>query len=212
MLMNDRSPELQLFLQTMHAAIVARSDPESGARLTAQRIFETLKSDPQKRHTPTPSTLPACALLEPLVDDLTHTRILSENTSAPDSCAFVEHAQSLSRLASQLAWFKRPGADSTGEPFASGHANATLIGKGGLEQRKDIWIGVSLMAPGITYPEHRHAPEEVYLVLSDGQWQQNGGAWHEPGAGGIVHNPPHVQHSMRSGATPLLASWCLWLG
>ncbi len=68
------------------------------------------------------------------------------------------------------------------------------------------------MAPEVTYPEHRHAPEELYVVLSPGQWQQSRGDWHEPGAGGIVHNPPNVLHAMRSGSTPLLATWCLWIG
>lgn len=210
--MNDRSPELQRCLQTMHAAIVDRSPPGSPASLTAQRIFDALHTVPGKRHCPLPSRLPACALLDSLVNDLTEPGKVTDDTSAPCSAACIDHARSLSRLASQLAWFQRPGAERTGEPFASGHANATLVGKGGLEERGDVWIGVSLLAPEVKYPEHRHAPEEVYVVLSSGQWQQNSGAWHEPGAGGIVHNPPNALHCMRSGTTPLLATWCLWIG
>ncbi len=210
--MNDRSPELQHCLQTMHAAIVARSTAQSPARLTAQRIFVALQNTPGIKKSPPPSTLPTCDLLDSLVSELSESEHVTDGTVTTGSAACVEHALALSRLASQLAWFQRPGAERTGEPFASGHANATLIGKGGLEERGDVWIGVSLLAPQVTYPEHRHAPEEVYVVLSSGQWQQNSGAWHEPGAGGIVHNPPNALHSMRSATTPLLATWCLWLG
>lgn len=32
--------------------------------------------------------------------------------------------------------------------------------------------------------------EEIYVVLTPGEWRQCDGPWHEPGAGGIVHNPP----------------------
>ncbi len=210
--MHERSPELQHFLQTMHAAIAARSTPDSPAALAAQRIFGALHALPGKPRTSLPSILPTCDLLAPLVNELIESGHDTNESSDADSMAYTEHARALAGLASQLAWFQRAGAERTGEPFASGHANATLIGKGGLEERSDVWIGVSLMAPGITYPEHRHAPEEVYVVLSSGQWQQNTGAWHEPGPGGLVHNPPNALHSMRSGTTPLLATWCLWLG
>lgn len=58
--------------------------------------------------------------------------------------------------------------------FRDGHVNATIAGPEGLEIRRDVWIGViiSLMAPHMRYPDHRHPPEEIYVVLSDGQWRQ----------------------------------------
>ena len=55
----------------------------------------------------------------------------------------------------------------------------------------------------------RSAPEEIYLVLSGGAWWQAGAAWHEPGRGGIVHNPPGILHAMRGTHVPLLAIWFL---
>ena len=73
----------------------------------------------------------------------------------------------------------------------------------------DVQIGVTIMAPQTTYPDHRHPPEEVYIALSDGQWRQNDGPWNEPGIGGLVYNPENIVHSMRSGKEPLFAIWCL---
>ncbi|ASJ70348.1 dimethylsulfonioproprionate lyase family protein [Granulosicoccus antarcticus] len=210
--MHDRHPELQHFLHTLQAAIDDRSAAHSPARLTVQRIVDAMQATPGQRMSPEPVIQPCCSLLDGLVEDLS-VPATEGSTQATDAlAALIEHARSLASLAPQLSWFIRPGAERTGEPFLSGHANATLVGKGGLEERDDVWIGVSVMRPGVTYPEHRHLPEEVYVALTPGQWQQNSGEWHEPGIGGIVHNPPNALHSMRSGVSPLLATWCLWKG
>lgn len=85
-----------------------------------------------------------------------------------------------------------------------------LIGPHGLERRDDVTVGLTLMAPNVRYPDHRHPPEEFYLVLSSGEWRQDGGAWHEPGPGGVVYHSPGVVHSVRSGAAPLLTLWLHW--
>ena len=82
----------------------------------------------------------------------------------------------------------------------------------GLEIRRDVWIGVSLMAPHMRYPDHRHPPEEIYIALSSGEWHQASKPWHEPGIGKLVYNPPNIVHAMRSADQPLLAVWFLWTG
>ena len=119
-------------------------------------------------------------------------------------------ADAFAGIEPQLDWKLRAGAETQGEQFLDGHANATITGPEGLEIRRDVWIGVSLMAPHTQYPDHRHPPEEIYVVLSDGQWRQASDPWHEPGIGGLVYNPPNVVHAMRSTARPLLALWFLW--
>lgn len=116
-------------------------------------------------------------------------------------------ADRLERIAPRLSW-KR--TDRVGEPaLADGYAGAILVGADGLETRDDVRVGVSLMAPGVTYPDHRHPPEEIYVVLSGGEWRQNAEPWHAPGRGGLVHNPPNIVHAMRATSTPLLAMWFL---
>ena len=109
----------------------------------------------------------------------------------------------------QLAWIIKPVGD---EHFRANHANAVVVGVDGIEQRNDVRIGVSLVAPNTHYPDHTHPPEEIYAVLSDGAWRQNEGAWRKPGLGGTVHNVPNILHGMRSCDTPLLAVWSLWVG
>src|SRR5882672_6194925 len=117
-------------------------------------------------------------------------------------------AEALGELEPRLQWGRRPGAEA-GSDFAENHANARLVGDGGLEASDEVAIGVSVMAPHIQYPDHHHPPEEVYIALSPGEWRQGDGAWHSPGVGGLVHNPPNIRHAMRSIEEPLLAIWCL---
>jgi hypothetical protein len=70
-------------------------------------------------------------------------------------------------IESSLYWRRRTANDgSASANFPGGHANAMILGPGGYEERRDVWLGVSLMAPNVRYPDHDHAPEEVYLVLS----------------------------------------------
>lgn len=208
--MPARSPALDCFLNTMRASIVDRAAEGGQAASVAERIFEALRIPADNASTET-TRLPVCELLDGLVDALVRDVDARKQPTSAEP-AFVAHARAVKALSPQLRWQRRLGAEALGEPFLGGHANATVIGQGGLEVREDVWVGISLLAPGIVYPEHHHPPEEVYVVLSPGQWQQEGGAWFEPGIGGLVHNRPGILHTMRSGAQPLLASWCLWVG
>lgn len=87
-----------------------------------------------------------------------------------------------------------------------------IIGPGGIEERRDVAIGVSLLGPHVRYPDHNHAPEEVYLVLSPGRFKHGDEDWVEPRIGGIFHNSPHLWHAMASDEVPLFALWLLWIG
>lgn len=133
--------------------------------------------------------------------------------------AALEHARAAGALVDafaaiepQLNWKIRDGAAAHGEHFLNGHANASIVGPEGIEIRRDVWIGVSLLAPHTQYPDHHHPPEEIYIVLSKGQWRQASNPWHEPGVGGLVYNPPNIVHAMRSMDEPLLALWFLPVG
>lgn len=197
--MQHRRLELTQFLDSLYQAIIANSAKGSNASKLIDKIMSALRDTKAPAANHQAHTLPTCRLIADVVDDVAIT----------DQSLVASHANALHALAPSLNWWHRPDASQIGEPFASGHANATIIGRGGLEERDDVWVGISLMAPNITYPVHHHPPEEVYLVLSPGEWQQNNGTWHEPGLGGIVHNPPDILHAMRSGSKPLLATWCL---
>ena len=204
--MNGRSKELQAFLDTAEAAILERTGPDDLARQSAERIFGALRRRPGQAVARIPANLPVLANLHDVAQSL------AAEPSAANAGA-AKHAMALAALVSKLNWSKRKGSEALGEPFVSGHANTTIVGEGGIEQRDDVWIGATVLAPGIRYPFHHHPPEEVYVVMSPGDWYQEGRGWFEPGTGGIVFNRPDIEHSMRStGSAPLLATWWLWRG
>lgn len=119
--------------------------------------------------------------------------------------AIADLADTLDSVAPQLNWVRRRGPERQTTEFAHGHANAVLIRSD--DSESDVVVGISLLAPHVRYPDHHHPPEEVYIVLSPGEWRQGHETWHEPGVGNIVHNPPGVVHAMRSSDAPLLALW-----
>ena len=207
--MPQRSPELQNFLHTLHQAILARAADNLQVQAVTSRIMQALET-PGIMSDQKPRLLPVCELLDSVCNEVEAFEGPAAH-SLPLDTHVVQHARAVQQLSHQLLWWRRANPDALSEPFASGHANTMVVGPRGLEQRNDVWVGISLMAPEICYPVHHHAPEEVYLVLSEGKWQQ-AGTWHEPGVGGVVHNPPDVLHAMSSGPRPLLATWCLWLG
>ncbi|PPR75002.1 MAG: hypothetical protein CFH06_02026 [Alphaproteobacteria bacterium MarineAlpha3_Bin5] len=118
-------------------------------------------------------------------------------------------AECFEKIADTLPWYQRE--EPALPKFMRGHANAFIIGPNGLEERDGVVIGASLLAPEIEYPHHNHPANELYVVMSTGNWRQDNNPWHTPGIGGLVYNSSNIGHSMRSGSKPLFAIWCLWL-
>jgi hypothetical protein len=196
--MNDRAPALQTFIDAAEVA------------------FKTFAKEPAAKQ----SVMASFAALETTAEPAGITgarRVACERylDRATDPAQFEEPA--LKRLAEafralepSIHWQGFGGTVTPGDTaFEDGHANARIMGPGGLEPRQDVWLGASLLAPGIRYPDHRHPPEEIYLVLSAGEFTHGGRPWFEPGVGGSFYNPPGILHGMRSGSTPLFAFWLL---
>ncbi|WP_119389728.1 dimethylsulfonioproprionate lyase family protein [Taklimakanibacter lacteus] len=195
--MTERSKVLQDFLDSVHDVLKsAKAGPEAGKCIA--RVFDALErpSSPGRNQ---PTRLPAC----------THLPVALE-TARSGGPSLARIATSFAALEPQLTWTRRPKVDgSQSDNFADGHANAMIIGPNGLEPREDVWVGVSLLAPHVRYPDHDHSPEEVYLVLSKGRFQHGDSEWFEPGIGGSFYNTPNIKHAMASGDEPLFAIWCL---
>jgi hypothetical protein len=194
----QRDAALQSFTNAaLEAFIEVAPGPE--ARASLQRIAVALATPAPKRDRPG-SRLTVCAHLD--------TALAVETPRA--SLDRVIHA--FRAIEPELEWVRRASYDQTASAnFVDGHANAMIFGPGGLENRRDVWFGASLLAPRVRYTDHSHAPEETYLVLSDGAFRQGDGDWFTPGVGGSLYNTPFITHAMRSAGTPLFAFWALWV-
>lgn len=196
--MRMRSSSLGRFIDAAEHAFTARADGEPSHRAVAES-FQRLKHARGAKHEDG-ARLPVCK--RHLVE-ATDLRRFQE----PDLATLMVAFKAIEPM---LMWRQRAGGgQAASENFAQSHANAMIVGPGALEPRTDVWLGVSLLAPHVRYPDHHHPPEEVYLVMSSGEFSQGAGPWFEPGVGGSFHNPPGILHAMRSGATPLLAFWLL---
>jgi len=62
---------------------------------------------------------------------------------------------------------------------------------------------------GTNFPHHHPGMEEIYLVMSEGEFRHGDSGWFSPGIGGSFYNPPGIRHAMRSTDQPLFAFWVL---
>lgn len=191
-----RNPALSDLITAAEAAIVAGAPPGSDAHRTAEAVFGRLRARNGTAGTLPPARLPVCDWLD---------AALALGRDGPRGPV----VRALRALAPDLHWTRRQAAQGAVQPFRDGHGNAMLFGPGGIEERGDLWVGVTLMAPGMTYAEHDHPPEEIYLSLTPGEWWNAAMDWTDPGATRLVYNPPGIRHAMRSGKTPFLALWFL---
>lgn len=199
--MTDRNEKLQRFIDATEAGIRARATHCPDAMLMADRIFSALQDPGGVDGKNIPARLAACGHLE---------SALGQARNGPDP--IPELADAFAGIEPEFAWYRRQEAAQVAEDFFNGHANAIIVGKGGLEVRQDVLIGVSLVAPEIHYPRHHHPPEELYVVLSSGKWMQDDNPLALKRSGDLVHNSPNAWHAMQATKEPLLAVWCLWVG
>lgn len=204
---------LTSFLHALAASLTLRLDPSSVAGAHCARVFDVLNAEtPDKQRsagTHTAETLPAGALPAgalPACSYIDEAARIVAGTGAPDLIAVAE---TFKTLTPDIAWMHRTGLHGVVPDFADRHANGVVVGSGGLLESRHVTIGATVMAPDTTYTNHSHPPEEVYLVLSDGQWRHFEEPWQLPGIGGFVHNPPGIVHAMRAGCDPLFAIWML---
>lgn len=185
-----RPQAVQAFLDALFPAMMPRA-PDFVARIEAAVREPALPGAK-------PTTVPATSWFAPALD-------------AVRDPALFPLVSALAHLSGHLCWRPRAGDPTASAGFEQNHANAMILGPGGIEEWRDVWIGMSVLAPKARYPDHRHAPAEAYLVLSRGTFLREGQDWVEPGEGGSFTVPPNALHAMRApNDAPLLALWALW--
>jgi quercetin dioxygenase-like cupin family protein len=117
-------------------------------------------------------------------------------------------ATTLAATAHLLQW----GQTYASGDFLDAYAWAELIGSKGPIESKTHAIGVLLLGPHTFYPPHAHPALEYYVPISGvASWFSDLEDWRLVLPGTLVHHAPNVAHAMRTGAQPLLATYC-WTG
>jgi len=186
--MVSRNESLQSALDLLCGSVAADTARSADTARVLGIVEDRLRTVPKAGPDSAPVRFPVCALLDEVLAPVTPLH------------------SALRAIVADLTWYRRAGGD---DRFQQSHANTMLVGPGGLEARDDVWIGATLMAPNTDYPVHHHPPEEIYLVLTEGDWWRDGTGWFTPGVGGTLYNRPNVRHAMRSHDRPLFALWAL---
>jgi len=90
---------------------------------------------------------------------------------------------------------------------------AELVGPSGMVVNNHVRVGLFFQNSDVNYPNHHHAAEELYLVISgEAKWSKAS----EPAATlkqplNFIHHKSWEMHAMQTQSEPLLALWC-WAG
>lgn len=127
---------------------------DARSRESVSRIFRAIENSRGKLNPANPK-LPVCDYLPEAASSATRRKSLQDLVDA--FVAFEPH----------LGWRRRPTCDAktASDNFLDGHGNCMIIGPGGYEDRSNLGLGVSLLAPDVRYPDHDHPAEETYLVV-----------------------------------------------
>jgi len=87
-----------------------------------------------------------------------------------------------------------------------------LLGSTGISYHDEVRAGLVYLPVNTYYPNHRHAAEELYLVLAgNALWGQNKKATAIVPPGSFRHHASWEWHEMETKNEPLLALYC-WTG
>ncbi|MDR7127222.1 dimethylsulfonioproprionate lyase family protein [Pseudotabrizicola sp. 4114] len=192
-----RLAPIAAFLGALDDVLLRRGDYEG--RHIAQKVLGAFQNHVgEASATPGKTDLSALSYLPPG---------LATARANADLCAV---ADAIAALAPQLHWRQSKSTDDTASAgFLEGHVNTLVLGAAGLEIQHRFAIGLSLVAPQVAYPMHSHPPEELYLLLSPGDFRHDGDGWLALGTGETFYNTPGILHSMRAGQMPLVAIWLM---
>lgn len=133
----------------------------------------------------------------------------------PSTVPAVSHLMSLAgsddallstlvELADQLPWMpsERAGDDGT---------DVALVDLFACLEMDLAGAGIMLLGPGVGYPEHRHLPAEVYLVLHGSRRWRFGGSdrYVRVDQGQVLSNSSNDLHGIEPGDDVMVALWVL---
>lgn len=133
-----------------------------------------------------------------------------------DFDALLLHPQSvairhLQQASNTLHWSDSEGARKPAE-VQQRQAFVELLGPTGMIFTERCRVGLFLQSPHNAYPAHRHAAEELYLVLSGtALWHREHSKPKKNPPGSLVHHASWEVHAMTTQEQALLALWC-WAG
>jgi hypothetical protein len=188
----DALDELEALNRLAWEAIAARPDRISGRRVAMPQRIPCERRDVESRFSKD----------LPVLDHLDAALALAAQGPL---AGIGEH---FARVMERLHWSQNPNYTeaNSSRAFLDGYAYAGFSGPDAPLLCEVPRGGLVLLGPGVEYPGHRHAPREVYLVLTPGsEWRLDSGDWFDVDAGDLIFHERWQVHAMRTRERPLLA-------
>lgn len=106
----------------------------------------------------------------------------------------------------QVRWTEFYEEDAWSEPFLPLFANGEGIGPDGRLKHDEIILGLFLLGPNVTYPEHAHPADEFYIVLTGNpEFKVGNNHFEMQDAGAVILHHTDISHAIRTSSQPLFA-------
>jgi dimethylpropiothetin dethiomethylase len=117
-------------------------------------------------------------------------------------------SDSVARVADNLSW--EYGYERVPRHLTGRYGYCEVVGPRGPVVTDRLVLGLVLLAPHTTYPQHHHRDIEESYVSIAGDWSENDAAVHAPGS--LILNVAAHEHRITTGAAePCLLAYA-WLG
>lgn len=116
-------------------------------------------------------------------------------------------ALGLERVIDDVDWYVGSAGPFASANFEGSHAHAILVGAGGIEERPDVRVGLTVMAPYTRFPDHRLPEARVIMALSPGEFRTENGEWRSEPTGSVLGYSAGREFAMRCTGRPLLVLW-----
>ncbi len=114
-------------------------------------------------------------------------------------------AEAVVGAADRIDWLLTYTEDQVGADFLARYGWFELLGPTGHFRTDDLVAFVAYWGPGLRYPWHRHAAEEVYAVIDGGcVFEAEGRPARAVTAGDTSHHAPWQAHALRTVDQPVL--------
>ncbi|KQV31498.1 hypothetical protein ASC97_19205 [Rhizobium sp. Root1203] len=192
----SRPISLQFMVNAMCSAMLAPDTPLMPMRVAAQ-VFEKLIRQGQVALGEGSQTPDSQRILDIALGNLDRQKGV-----------FGELSRNLRMLAGHLVWAQGRSGPFASRNFESSHAHAVIVGPGGIEERTDVRIGLTIMAPYTRFPDHTQYQARAFLSLSPLEFCRESESWTKAGFGAVCYSGAGELVGIRCTTKPLLLLWC----
>lgn len=119
---------------------------------------------------------------------------------------------SLIQTQSDLRFGQTYSVTDFGAGFLRQYGWIKLLGPDAYWHSDQLASGFLILGDDVTYPQHSHQAEEIYLPISgNAEWYRQDRGWQKQSAGSLIHHASKVKHATRTIGEPLIALY-LWRG